>query len=245
MSFRIHEEAGEVLVDQEYDMLEARLREGGRESVRGRCLDLLSNPETAEESKPWISTLLGLSELGDQRYEEALTYCAFGRAAPDPYGPKAIAGMAWALMGLQRGNEAFELLQSGLVQHPNSGPILEALGMFHLGMNHHDEAWSKFVKAYTISPLSNTTLSSLVALGCRAERIDELERILSTMLEEQPWNLDVRGFLAVVLMLRGDIEQVRREFARVSTFAAYTKVSPHVLQAMKEVMAGLMGSGKV
>jgi tetratricopeptide (TPR) repeat protein len=237
MAYRLQDNTEEYYVDQEFDRLDRRLWEGDFETVRRHCSSIIESQLEPDDRKIWGHALLGLVELVEGQFDKAYYHCLLGARASEPIRSRAIAGVAYALIGRGCFNDAETLLKSFLESSPDSGVAWHALGSCYAASNRTQEAWSCLARAWTLCPRGATSLPTLASLGLCKERCNELATILGAACVVDPANLDARGVLAAALLLMGDRERARQELERVMAFAPLTKINTQVLALVRESFA--------
>ena len=229
----------EPRIDLEFDCLYAQLFDEGGERVRQRCLELLSSLEGCL----WPHLLLGYVELSDRKFEVAHEHFSKAALLSEPLGLEARAGVGRALAGLSRHTEALHLLQELVKSDPECHFVWYALGEVLLGLGDYESAWTCAQQASRLCPTHAGAVSLLVSAGTALSRHRELIQLLLAVQDEQPWNLDVRGARALALLHAHRPAEAAQEMSRVVSFAPFVRVSPAILQVIRQSIVGLGGAG--
>jgi tetratricopeptide (TPR) repeat protein len=122
---------------------------------------------------------------------------------------------AAALMGMQKFNDAHDLLDGMLKANPNSPDVLFQLGLVNLAQNKYKEADEDFHKTYQLNPNSPRGLMGEVETSMAQSKYDDALSMLRAESDKNPNNLELRLAFGNIAVRTGKYDLALEEFNRV------------------------------
>ncbi len=239
MSYTIPRGDDSNAIEQEFDLLDWKIRAGLLDEVRESCSRILGSKGERSHRISWAHLLVGTADFMQNSYEAALQHFEAAQQAPLPLRPRARAGASKALAMLGHTAEAEAVLRELVMASPESWHTWEALGFWHRHQGDLQEAWSSFRKATALNPQNPSLISSLVALSHTPEHHKELAVALQHHLSLEPLNLGFRGCLVHCFLQMGDLEKACDQAHRIVLFAPFSVVPAELVSTMHELLSTL------
>lgn len=242
MAYTIPQSDDSSLIDQEFDLLDWRIRIGHLDKVREICAQILTSEARDLGRTSWARILCGTIELLRLNYEDALRNFEASNAPPAPLRPRAKAGAAKSLTMLGHIDQAGELLQALVSEWPNSWYTWEASGLWHRKKGDDEAAWRSLLKASALNPGNPSTISTLIAMGLVPNRYHELVVALESHLAIEPLNLGFRGCLVNCFLHTGELDKACDQARRIVLFAPFSVVPAELVSTMHGLLSQVESS---
>jgi|GEM_PF-5024008 len=239
MSYCIPHTDETLVVDQEFDELDWRMRDGKQNEVRAAATSIIQLSGVSAKRAAAAHLLLATIELLNYNYEGALDHLHNSEPVPQPLRARARATSAKALSMLGRLEEAGRILAELMAESPDSWSTWEAVGVWQQRRGEEEEAWKAFLRAAQLDPSNSSVVSHLAAAGLRPERSLDLGRVLEAYLAFEPLNLGFRACLVNCYLTMGEVERARDQAQRIVSFAPFSVIPPEVVSTMSELLRQL------
>lgn len=187
----------------------------------GRYDEAVESLARAASLRPYALPISTFGLLGDAlrrqgRYEEAVdTYRGILVTDPD-YGP-AHAGIAYALLGLKRYEDAVESFARAISlqpEPPTNADLHTGMGEGLQELGQTETAAEHFARALTIDPRNAKALDHLALLRFRQQRYEEALPLFQALIEVDETNAQAHVNLSATLYLLDRAEEARRSLDR-------------------------------
>lgn len=227
-----------LLVDPEFDRLDRMISLGKKDQVISICTAIL-NDSSKTDKVAWAQLLLGLINIRDGNFEDAIHHLQSIKNISPPLQSRAGAFLAIAQIKLGRYEDARTLLTS-LSQLFESCVVVEhAWAIYFNDTGRQQEAWEHLRRAILIDPSYTLAVDELVTIGFQLKMYGEVANLLRKFVDRSPMDLTIHSFMALALNLDGQLDLALKEMEHILAFSPVIDVNPEMLNTIKQIYLSL------